>query len=321
LLRKVSKVVYLQNPKAALVQSPLCFIIAFESVSEKRRMRKLEFYLADVFTEKPFGGNQLAVFTDAAGVSAELMQKIAAELKLSETTFVLPPENEKNDYRVRIFTPAVELPMAGHPTIGTVFVLARQKMIERNDLQTNVNLEEGVGDIPVTIEWRNDAPNYIEMRQPLPVFGSRFTDVAKIAEMLSISPKSIAETNLPMEVVSCGVPFLFVPVMNLETVRKIKFRLETENSFADVHSRMFAPSSGITEDAATGGASGPLGCYLTRHKIFPNAPVIELISEQGLEMGRPSFITIKIEQTGGEITNVRVGGKCCFIGGGYFELP
>jgi trans-2,3-dihydro-3-hydroxyanthranilate isomerase len=270
-----------------------------------------------------------------------LMQKIAGELKLSETTFVLPPENEKNDYRVRIFTPAVELPMAGHPTIGTVFVLARQKMIERIDLQTNVNLEEGVGDIPVTIEWRNDSPDYIEMRQPLPRFGSRFTDAAKIAEMLSISPKAITDTNLPMEVVSCGVPFLFVPVVNLETVRKIKFRLdvwekvlrdyetpkvfvftrETENSFADVHSRMFAPSSGIMEDAATGGASGPLGCYLVRHKIFPVASAIELISEQGLEMGRPSFITIKIEQTGGEITNVRVGGKCCFIGGGYFELP
>ena len=304
-------------------------------------MRKLEYYLVDVFNEKPFGGNQLAVFTDAAGVSAELMQKIAGELKLSETTFVLPPENEKNDYRVRIFTPAVELPMAGHPTIGTAFVLARQKMMERNDSQTVVNLEEGVGEIPVTIEWRRDEPDYIEMRQPLPVFGSRFTDAAKIAEMLSISPKAITETNLPMEVVSCGVPFLFVPVVNLETVRKIRFRLdvwekvlrdfettkvfvftrETENSFADVHCRMFAPSSGITEDAATGGASGPLGCYLTRHKIFPVASAIELTSEQGLEMGRPSFIKIKIEQAGGEITSVKVGGKCCFIGAGYFELP
>jgi trans-2,3-dihydro-3-hydroxyanthranilate isomerase len=93
-------------------------------------MTKLDYHLVDVFTDTPFGGNQLAVFTDAEGVSAELMQKIAAELKLSETTFVLPPKDEKNDYRIRIFTPAVELPMAGHPTIGTTFVLARQEMIK-----------------------------------------------------------------------------------------------------------------------------------------------------------------------------------------------
>jgi trans-2,3-dihydro-3-hydroxyanthranilate isomerase len=178
------------------------------------------------------------------------------------------------------------------------------------------------------------------MRQPLPVFGSRFTDAATIGEMLSINPNAITETNLPIEVVSCGVPFLFVPVSNLETVRKIKFRLdvwervlrdfeaskvfvftrETENSFADVHSRMFAPSSGIMEDSATGGASGPLGCYLARHKFFPGNPSIELTSEQGLEMGRPSFIKIKIEQADDEITGVRVGGNCCFIGSGYLEL-
>jgi len=240
-------------------------------------MRKLEYCLVDVFTEKPFGGNQLAVFTAAADVSAELMQKIAGELKLSETTFVLPPEDRKNDYRVRIFTPAVELPMAGHPTIGTAFVLARQKMIERRggEAQTVVNLEEGVGNIPVTVQWRNDEPDYIEMRQPLPRFGLRFTDPRKIAEMLSINPEAITDANLPMEVVSCGVPFLFVPIVNLETVRKIKFRLdvwervlrdfeapnffiftrETENSLADSHSRAFAPASGIMEDAATGGAS------------------------------------------------------------------
>jgi trans-2,3-dihydro-3-hydroxyanthranilate isomerase len=304
-------------------------------------MRKLRYHLVDVFTDRHFGGNQLAVFTNGRGLSSEVMQSIAKELNLSETTFVLPPEDRGNDYRVRIFTPAMELPMAGHPTIGTSFVLATEAMIEQGGSLTTIKLEEGVGTIPVTIEWSDGVPVFMEMSQPLPVFGSRFADANVMAQMLSLEPGAITDTGLPMEVVSCGVPFLFVPLRDLKAVRGIRFRLdvwekalrdfeapnvfvftpETEVEGSTVHSRMFAPGAGIGEDPATGGASGPLGCYLVRHKILPREPETRCVSEQGLEMGRPSFIKIRIEQNdAGDITGVHVGGQCCLIGAGYLEI-
>jgi trans-2,3-dihydro-3-hydroxyanthranilate isomerase len=143
------------------------------------------------------------------------MQRIAKELNLSETTFVLPPQDAANDYRVRIFTPGEELPMAGHPTVGTTFILAREHMIERGADMTTIKLEEAVGTIPVNIEWRDGEAGFIQMRQPLPTFGARVEDVGAVAEMLSVEPRDIAETNLPIEVVSCGVPFLFVPLRSL----------------------------------------------------------------------------------------------------------
>ena len=303
-------------------------------------MRKLRYHLVDVFTDRAFGGNQLAVVTNGRGISSELMQSIARELNLSETTFVLPPEDSANDYHVRIFTPSSELPMAGHPTVGTSFILAREHMIERASAdETVIKLEEGVGTIPVTINFKDDQPDFIEMRQPLPKFGPRFEDKSLIAEMLSIRPEAIEEA-WPLEVVSCGVPFLYVPVKNLESVRSIRFRLdvwdrvlkdfasaqvfvfttETEHEGSSVHSRMFAPGLGVQEDPATGGASGPLGCYLVRHKVFPSLEKAEFTSEQGIEMKRPSFIKIVIEQDGDEITGVRVGGQCRFMGEGYLEV-
>lgn len=307
-------------------------------------MRKLRYHLVDVFTNRQFGGNPLAVFTNGRGVRAETMQAIAKELNLSETTFVLPPVDAANDYRVRIFTPGKELPMAGHPTVGTTFVLAREHMIERgkDGTATEIKLEEGVGTIPVRIEWGDGVAGFIEMRQPLPTFEGRVEDVRAVAEMLSIAPEEIAETNLPLEVVSCGVPFLYVPVKSLRAVQSIKFRVDVwenklkdivppevfvftrEVEFADstVHSRMFAPGMGIWEDPATGGASGPLGCYLVRYDggVSSGDGVAEFTSEQGIEMGRPSFIKIKIEHKGEKITDVRVGGECRFMGEGYLEI-
>jgi trans-2,3-dihydro-3-hydroxyanthranilate isomerase len=302
-------------------------------------MRKLRYHIVDVFTDRAFGGNPLAVFTNGRGIEPQLMQSIAKELNLSETTFVLPPENSENDYRVRIFTPGAELPMAGHPTVGTSFILAREHMIELSTGETTIRLEEGVGLVPVTINFREGAPDLIWMQQPLPRFGPRFEDAASIAEMLSIAPEAI-ETSWPLEVVSCGVPFLFVPLKNLEAIRAIRFRLdiweralrdfgvtevfvfttETELEGSSVHSRMFAPALGVWEDPATGGASGPLGCYLVRHAVFPVTDKAEFTSEQGIEMGRPSIIKIIIEQEAGDISRVRVGGRCRFMGEGYLEV-
>jgi trans-2,3-dihydro-3-hydroxyanthranilate isomerase len=302
-------------------------------------MRKLRYHLVDVFTDRAFGGNQLAVFTNGRGISSELMQSIAKELNLSETTFVLPPENPENNYRVRIFTPTAELPMAGHPTVGTSFILAREHMIELGNDETTIKLEEGVGTITVRIEFKDGVAHQIWMQQPLPTFGPRFEDAGVIAEMLSLAPEAI-ETELPLEVVSCGVPFLYVPLKDLASIRAIRFRLdvwdrvlrdfasaqvfaftkETELDGSSVHSRMFAPGLGVQEDPATGGASGPLGCYLVRHGVFPASGRSEFTSEQGFEMNRPSIIKIIIEQEAGEISKVLVGGQCRFMGEGYLEV-
>ncbi len=302
-------------------------------------MRKIRYHIVDVFTDRAFGGNPLAVCTNGRGISSELMQSIAKELNLSETTFVLPPDDPVNDYKVRIFTPGSELPIAGHPTVGTSFVLAREHMIRLGGERVTIRLEEGVGPIPVDITFKDGVPDLIWMQQPLPTFGPRFDDPAAIAEMLSVSPAALDET-LPIQVVSCGVPFLYVPLKSLEAARSVRLRLdvwerspqaadvngvfvftkETELPGSTVHSRMFAPGLGITEDPATGAASGPLGCYLVRHKVFPEAQRAEFTSEQGIEMGRPSIIRIVVEQEAGEITGVRVGGQCVFMGEGYLEV-
>lgn len=304
-------------------------------------MRKLHYRLVDVFTNRAFGGNPLAVFPDAGELPLDLMQSIAKELNLSETTFVTPALSAQDDFRVRIFTPAAELPMAGHPTVGTAYVLAREGMIERSETATKVNFEEGVGTIPVTINFSDGVADWIEMQQPLPIFGPRITDVEAVAQMLSLDAAAITETGLPVEVVSCGVPFLYVPLRNLEAIRSIRFRLdvwekalreagvppevfvfteEVETAGSRVHSRMFAPALGINEDPATGAASGPLGCYLVHHEVVRADKRVELISEQGIEMNRPSFIKIGVEQAGGEITRVTVSGQCYFMGAGYLEV-
>src|SRR5919107_6047037 len=149
-------------------------------------MRRLHYHRVDVFTDRAFGGNPLAVFTNGRGVSDETMQAVAKEFNLSETTFVLPPDDAKHDWRVRIFTPSSELPMAGHPTIGTTFVLAREHMIPRAGRETNIVFEEGVGPVPVRIEFEGGEPSFAEMTQPLPTFGARLEDRAGVAAMLSL---------------------------------------------------------------------------------------------------------------------------------------
>lgn len=302
-------------------------------------MRKLQYYLVDVFTDRPFGGNPLAVFPAAQGISPAVMQSLAKELNLSETTFVLPPQQAGNDCQVRIFTPAMELPMAGHPTVGTAFVLSHNKLISLTEPETTLLFEEGVGTIRVTLSVKDGQASLIQMHQPLPTFGAQFTERAAIMQMLTLDAADF-DPALPFEVVSCGVPFLYVPVKSLEAVRRIRFRRdvwenalrdfeapqlfaftqETETAVVGVHSRMFAPSMGILEDPATGAASGPLGCYLVRHELLKLDNVVEFVSEQGFEIGRPSFVTIKIALEGKRITDVQVGGQCHFMGQGSFEV-
>src|ERR671935_3211043 len=188
-------------------------------------MRRLHYHRVDVFTDRAFGGNPLAVFTNGRGVEAETMQAIAKEFNLSETTFVLPPLDPSHDWRVRIFTPGRELPMAGHPTVGTSFVLAREHLVRRDSAQTTIVLEEGVGPVPVRIEFEEGEPSFAEMTQPLPRFGPRLEDARAVAEMLSLDERDVDE-SLPVEVVSCGVPFLFVPLRSLDAARRARPRAE-----------------------------------------------------------------------------------------------
>jgi trans-2,3-dihydro-3-hydroxyanthranilate isomerase len=297
-------------------------------------MRHLPYHLVDVFTDRAFGGNPLAVFTHGRGIPDSLMQSIAKELNLSETTFVLSPDDPKHDFRVRIFTPKNELPMAGHPTLGTAFVLAREGMLAKSEAV----FEEGVGPVPVSIELRADGPGFIEMQQPLPKFGPRFEDGNAIAEMLSLDRSAIRD--LPLEVVSCGNPFFFVPIDTLESIRRIRFRAdlaerivtetratgvfvftqEVETASSDVHGRLFAPGEGIVEDPATGSAAGPLGCYLSRYGLTAGAGEVRSVLEQGIEMGRPSFLHIRITHDQENIGAVRVGGTCHYMGTGNFEI-
>jgi trans-2,3-dihydro-3-hydroxyanthranilate isomerase len=304
-------------------------------------MRRLHYHLVDVFTDRAFGGNPLAVVTNGRGVDDATMQAVAKEFNLSETTFVLPPDDPRHDWRVRIFTPGSELPMAGHPTVGTAFVLAREHLIPRAEREVNIIFEEGVGPVPVRVEFEGGEPSFAEMTQPLPRFGPRLDDRASVARTLSLEESDI-EPALPVEVVSCGVPFLYVPLRTLDAARRARprvdlierasqapgvppqvfvFTRETEGPGSTVHSRMFAPTFGITEDPATGAASGPLGSYLVRYGLVPCDPSAEIVSEQGIEMGRPSYVRITIERQGDDITAVRVGGQCHFMGEGFIELP
>ena len=296
----------------------------------------LDYHLVDVFTDQAFGGNPLAVFPDGRNLSSALMQKIAQELNLSETTFVLPPKDSRHDAQVRIFTPAAELPLAGHPTVGTAFVLARTGQIKKDAAV----FEEGVGPIPIALELGKGRSGMITMDQPLPQFGPAVQEPAHIAEVLSLAPRELM-AGLPIEVGSCGVPFLFVPLKNLEAIGRVALRpdlwrkrfahfntpllflftMEVQRPGSTVHSRMLAPSLGIAEDPATGVASGPLGCYLLKHGLVSAEQALHIVSEQGIEMGRPSFIHIQIEQRNGKIARVRVGGTCVYMGQGRLEVP
>jgi trans-2,3-dihydro-3-hydroxyanthranilate isomerase len=299
-------------------------------------MRSYRYLHYDVFTDHLFGGNQLAVYLDGRGLAAATMQAIAKEMNFSETTFVLPSELAETDARVRIFTPGEELPAAGHPTIGTTFALARAGVIEPG--RGRVVLGLGIGPVPVTLTWNGDELTFAWMTQRLPEFGNPIADTAKIAAALSLPLAAVAGSGHPVQIVSCGVPFLFVPLatrsavdsaaVNADALHDVfqsaktgvhgvfVFSAEPGPERATVYSRMFAPGLGITEDPATGIASGPLGCYLVRHKIVPPEKASAMLSLQGVKMGRPSHVHISVASDGGAITSVQVGGEAVLAGEG-----
>ena len=295
-----------------------------------------DFLHYDVFTSEPLAGNQLAVFLDGRGLEPARMQALAREMAFSETTFVFPAEAPDTDVRMRIFTPGVELPMAGHPTIGSTFALAESGAIKPGTEKFTFGL--GVGPTPVALEWNGSRLRFAWMTQRNPTFGPIVNDVQAVAAGLGVGRDDIAG-ELPIQQVSCGVPFLFVPMTSREAVdravseagplRRMGERIGFNDPVflfttgagepeATVYSRMFAPhfDIGVPEDPATGGASGPLGCYLVHYGLVSGAAAQRILSLQGYFMGRPSYIHIRIQGTREDITKVEVGGESVLIAKG-----
>ena len=302
---------------------------------------KFRFYTADVFTDRTFGGNQLAVFPDARGLDAPRMQQIAREFNFSETTFVFPPEDAKHTRRVRIFTPGAELPFAGHPTVGTAHVLAAVGEIPLAGDTTRVVLEENVGPVPVTIRAERGSPVFAQLSvAKLPEVGPPPPAPERLARMLSLEVGDLVGDEMPSEAVSCGIPFLFVPLRSRDAVGRARlkldlweeglrdywandvfvFALDPEQEGSDVHARMFAPAFGIPEDPATGSACVALGGYLaTRHPRRDGT--LRWIVEQGFEMGRPSILEVEVDKRAGTIAAARVGGSTVLVCEGQMEVP
>ena len=301
----------------------------------------LRYLHLDVFTDTPFEGNQLAVFPEPPrGLEPALMQRIAAEMNFSESTFVFPKEGD-GDVRMRIFTPAEELPMAGHPTVGTTFALAAEGTIAPG--RRDFVFELGVGPTPVSLEWRNGTLDFAWMTQKLPSFEAAF-DAGLLTAPLGLDARDMAP-HLPAQAISCGVPFLFVPLASRNAVDRVQvdrrgyeaacrragsgplpiFIFTTDRTGArgdeTVYSRMLAPAFGIGEDPATGGASGPLGCYMVQHRLLDAPQARSFVSLQGVAMRRPSRITISIDSDNGAITRVRIGGRSVLVGEGELKTP
>jgi trans-2,3-dihydro-3-hydroxyanthranilate isomerase len=288
----------------------------------------------DVFTGEPLLGNQLAVFLDARTLSTERMQRIAREMNFPESTFILPNERDDTDIRMRIFTPYVEMPAAGHPTVGSTFALAHTGVIPAGTERFVFGLN--IGPTPVELEWADGRLRFAWMTQKSPVFGAPIEDRAAVAAALGLTADDLV-ADLPVQEVSCGVPFVFVPLRDRATVDRaigdgaafrrlpvldashpaiFVFAMLDGGAADTVHSRMFAPDFGIVEDPATGIASGPLGCYLVRHGVISGDAAQRIVSRQGVAMGRASRIHIAITGTSDAITRVKVGGEAVLVGRG-----
>src|SRR5258708_4344766 len=299
------------------------------------------FVTADVFTDRTFGGNQLAVFPDANGIDPNLMQDIAREFNFSETTFVLLPADPAHTARIRIFTPGGELPFAGHPTVGTAHVLAATGAVRLTGDSTKIVFEEGVGPVSVTIRAKGGKPIFAQLTAAKrPEVGPPPPSRARLARMLSLEPDSLRSGAFEPESVSCGVPFLFVPLVDRRAVAAARIKLDLwkealdgcltskvfvfaedgERPGSDIRARMFAPGIGVPEDPATGSAAVGLAGYLAARDPR-RAGTLHWVVEQGFEMGRPSILEAEADKKDGAVTATRVGGSTVIVTTGEMTLP
>jgi trans-2,3-dihydro-3-hydroxyanthranilate isomerase len=291
----------------------------------------MKFYIVDVFAEEKYTGNQLAVFTDARSISDNQMQRLAKEMNYSETTFVVSTDVREDGYDVRIFTPEQELPFAGHPTLGTAYVL-QQEIIKQPAQTIILNLK--IGQIPVTLNYSNGSIDWLWMQQKPPTFHQGFA-AETMAQVLKLEVDEI-DSKFPIQEVSTGVPFIIVPLRTHSALKRITvnkdkylelisttqaksilvFCPETYNPANNLSVRVFADYFGVPEDPATGSANGCLAGYLVKYSYFGNEQ-INLRVEQGYEIGRPSLLLLKAQQKDGEI-EVSVGGKVIMVAEGEF---
>lgn len=305
-------------------------------------MKRLEYYIVDVFAERKYAGNQLAVFRNTADLSVEKMQANAREMNFAETTFIHSDKIRDGGFDVRIFTPASEIPFAGHPTLGTAFII-KEIILQQNVEKINLNLK--VGQIPVDLIYKNGSLDYLWMRQINPTFG-RTLSADEVALILNLE-KNDFDFNFPIQEVSTGLPYFIVPLKKLSAAQKIRvdtsqyydfvrrhnpdlntrdsdnvisaaffvFCPETYEKENDINARMFDDYYGVPEDPATGSANGCLLAYVLKHNYY-NKKALELRVEQGYEINRPSLIFIKGKMlTEGEF-EIFVGGKVQMIAKG-----
>ena len=291
----------------------------------------MRFYIVDVFAESRLSGNQLAVFRDCTKLSTASMQRIAQEMHYSETTFIRSEEPRDGGYDVRIFTPNYELPFAGHPTLGTAYVI-QSRVIGKPVEEVTLNYK--VGQIPVTFSYSGASADVLWMRQKPPTFGRSF-ERNRIAKVLGLK-SSYIDRKFPAQLVSTGIPFVIVPLTSLKAVRQIAvdraaladllketettlifvFCPETYSERNQLNARGLGIPDTIPEDPATGSANGCLAAYLVRHRFF-GQPEVDVRVEQGYEMGRKSLLYLRAKETPKGI-EVNVGGRVAFVASGEF---
>jgi trans-2,3-dihydro-3-hydroxyanthranilate isomerase len=295
---------------------------------------------ADVFTDAPFSGNQLAVFPDARGIPEHRLLDVTREFNYSETTFVYPANDPAHTRRVRIFTPGAEVPFAGHPTVGTAHVLATIGEVPLTGSLTRIVFEEGVGPVPVVIRSSNGVPVSAQLSVArLPERGPVAASRDAIAATLGLDLSDLAGDDWSPEALSCGLPYLFVPVRDLAAVAKARVRMDAwdatlkgawaselfvfarggERAGTAFRARMFAPGLNVPEDPATGSANAALAGYLAAREPRRDGLLAWRV-EQGFEMGRPSIIDVEADVASGQVTAVRVGGSSVLVAEGTMAI-
>jgi trans-2,3-dihydro-3-hydroxyanthranilate isomerase len=296
----------------------------------------LKYLTLDVFTGTPFCGNQLAVFPDASAIPEHQLLAITKEFNFSEVTFCYPPADASHTRRVRIFTPEKELPFAGHPVVGTAVALALREGVLGKAKEGRLTFELGVGVVPVDVRAASGAVGWAELSvAKLPEVGPAVPTLNTLAEILSIETSDLVGGALSPQAVSCGVPFLLVPLKSVAAVTKARVRLDAwdrtlKKSWAPEilvaarnpergehhwHARMFAPGLNIAEDPATGSAIAAFGGWLAMKDSRAEASFAWTV-DQGVEMGRPSRLEVRAEKSGGAVTAVRVAGEAVLMGEG-----
>jgi trans-2,3-dihydro-3-hydroxyanthranilate isomerase len=295
---------------------------------------RYRYFICDVFTSVRFGGNPLAVLPDARGLTPAQMQKIAREFNFSESTFVLPPERG-GTRRVRIFTPTKDLPFAGHPNVGTAFVLATIGDVAGE----GVVFEEPAGPVPVAIS-RRDGRVFCELLAPETLSTEKTATAEQIAAAVSLTTTDVVSTTHPPQVASAGLPFLFAELRDRSALERARARMDGIDALVaaglnpdvfvyvrdgggpdgfDVRARMFAPLDGVSEDPATGSANCALAGLLAKHDPRPSGEIRYRIA-QGVEMGRPSVLEARVAKKDGAVGEIRIGGDSTMVSEGTIEV-